>query len=239
MSELSSASGSKTVLTFGSSSPNLARILLNCETAKRVSPSPALIHCTRVAERAVRCKTLISFLSSCSLSISASTALSRGGGNDAPTRYISDVSAFDCQPGSLRQALLLRLEFFAQQLFCSVQSPFHCRQRQAQEIRDSLQRHLVIKTQLQDQPVVFIERVNGGAHPGLFKRFARRERSRERFAMLDQRLVQIDPLTALPPRTLAHPQRHAPDDGVKPRGELRRLFNRGQRLEGQQQRFLH
>src|SRR6266508_3242433 len=208
MSELSSASGSKTFLTFGSSSPNLARILLNCETAKRVSPSPAFIHCTRVAERAVRCKTLISFLSSCSLYISA-----------------SDVSAFDRRPGSLRQALLLRLEFFAQQLFCPVQPPFHCRQRQAQEIRDPLQRHFVIKTQLQDQPVVFIERVNGGAHPGLFKRVARRERSRERFAMLDQRLVQIDPLAALPPRTLAHPQRHAPDDGVKPRGELRRLFN--------------
>src|SRR5215475_5214068 len=239
MSELSSARGSKTLLMSGSSSPSLARILLNCETAKRVSPSPAFIHCTRVAERAVRCKTLISFLSSCSFSISASTALILGGKNPPLHISSSDVSAFDCRRGSLRQALLLRLEFFAQQLFCPVQPPFYCRQRQAQEIRDPLQRHLVIKTQLQDQPMVFIERVNGGPHPGLFKRVARRERSRERFAMLDQRLVQIDPLAALPPRTLAHPQRHAPDDGVKPRGELRRLFNRGQRLESQQQRFLH
>src|SRR6266508_3430870 len=140
MSELSSASGSKTFLTFGSSSPNLARILLNCETAKRVSPSPAFIHCTRVAERAVRCKTLISFLSSCSLSISASTALSPGGENPPLDISSSDVSAFDRRPGSLRQALLLRLEFFAQQLFCPVQPPFHCRQRQAQEIRDPRQR---------------------------------------------------------------------------------------------------
>src|SRR5215813_7388093 len=226
MSELSSVSGSKTFLTSGSSSPNLPRILLNCETAKRVSPSPAFIHCTRVAERAVRCKTLISFLSSCSLSISASTALSPGRENPPLHISSSDVSAFDRRPGSLRQALLLRLEFFAQQLFCPVQPPFHCRQRQVQEICDPRERHLVIKTQLQDQPVVFIERVNGGAHPGLFKRVARRERSRERFAMLDQRLVQIDPMAALPPRTLAHPQRHAPDDGVKPRGEIGRASRR-------------
>src|SRR5215475_5781245 len=102
----------------GSSSPNLARILLNCETAKRLSFSPAFIHCRRVAERAVRCRTLTSFLSSCSLSIST-----------------SDVSAFDRQFGSLRQALLLRPEFFSQQLFGSMQAPFHGRQRQVQKVR--------------------------------------------------------------------------------------------------------
>src|SRR5262245_49181553 len=111
----------------------------------------------------------------------------------------SDGSAFDFRPGSLRRALLLRLEFFAQQLFRPVQPPFNGSQRQVQEIRDPLQGHLVVKTQLQDQTVVFIERVNSRAHPGFFKRVSRRERSRERLAMLDQRLVQIDSMAALPP----------------------------------------
>src|SRR5215510_13251726 len=182
MSELSSVSGSKTFLTSGSSSPNLPRILLNCETAKRVSPSPAFIHCTRVAERVVRCRTLISFLSSCSLSIS-----------------ISSVSVFD---GRLRlpwQALLLRLEFFAQQLFRPVQPPLDGRQRQVQKVRDPFQRHLVVKTQFQNQTVVFIERVYSRANPGFFKRVAGGERARERLAVLNQRFVQIDSLAALLP----------------------------------------
>src|SRR5262249_56598698 len=126
---------------------------------------------------------LVRFWVSWSVPFRASGVWGRGG--KTPPLHISssDVSVFDRRPGSLRQALLLRLEFFAQQLFCPVQPPFHCRQRKAQEIRDPRERHFVIKTQLQDQSVVFIESVNGGAHPRLCKRVAPRAPSRQRSAM--------------------------------------------------------
>src|ERR1043165_6784351 len=116
-------------------------------------------------------------------------------------------------------------------------APLDGRERDTKKSCDALERHLVLKAQAKHERV--IRRNIFEREPDLFvSSVLVKHRPGERAQLFEKQLVQLQAPIFVGALTFVETQSAMARDGRKPGGKLRRVFNRRQGFEGQQERVL-